>query len=215
MTDKLSIYNGALTVLGERKLGSLTEDRPPRHKLDDVWDNDFVNRVLKKGQWNFAARSVKLTASTTATSDFGYQFVFEKPAADFIRTMMVCYDEYFNQPITRYTDEAKVIFCDSEIIYLQYVSNDSQFGGDFSLWPEDFTEFAEHYMAYKVAPRLVGIDISDTKLEAKQKRRLLDAKSGDAMESPAKFAPVGGWTRSRGGFRSGSGDRGNRSRLIG
>ena len=196
MTDKLSIYNGALTVLGERKLATLTENREPRRKLDDCWENGFIDRVLKKGQWNFAARSVELTASPSVTPSFGYQFAFDKPTADFIRTMMVCYDEYFDQPITRYSDEGQWIFCDTEIIYLQYVSNDSQFGGDFSLWPEDFTEFAEHYMAYKVAPRLTGIDISDTKLEAKQKRRLLDAKSADAMESPAKFSPRGGWTQS-------------------
>lgn len=215
MTDKLSIYNGALTVVGERELANLTENREPRRELDKIWDNNFIDRVLQMGQWNFAARSVELTASPSVTPSFGYQFAFDKPTADFIRTMMVCYDQYFNQPITRYSDEGQWIFCDTEIIYLQYVSNDDQFGGDFSLWPVNFTEMVEHYMAYKVAPRLVGIDISDTDLEAKYKRRLLDAKSTDAMESPAKFSPRGGWTRSREGFRSGHRDRGNRSQLIG
>ena len=129
--------------------------------------------------------------------------------------MMVCYDEYFKNPITQYSDEGQWLFCDIEIIYFKYVSNDSQFGGDFSLWPPNFTEMVEHYLAYKVAPRLVGIDISERTLEAKWERALLKANSTDAMESPAKFAPKGGWARSRQGFRSGTSDRGNRSQLIG
>lgn len=215
MTDKLSIYNGALTILGERRLANLTEDREPRHELDDVWDNGMLDRCLQMGQWNFASRSVELTASPSVTPSFGHQFAFDKPPADFIRTMMLCHDEFFNRPVTRYNDEGQWIFADIEVIYLKYVSNDSQHGGDYSLWPANFTEFVEHYMAYKVAPRLVGIDLNERTLEAKFERALLKAKNTDAAEGPAKFAPKGGWSSSRQGFRSGTSDRGNRSRLIG
>lgn len=215
MTDKLSIYNGALNILGERKLADLDENREPKYQLDDVWDNDFIDRVLQMGQWNFAARSVQLEASPSITPSFGYQYAFDKPQPDFIRTMAVCYDEYFDRPITRYSDEGQWIFCDQELIYLKYVSNDDGFGSDFSLWPANFTEFAEHYLAYKVAPRLAGLDFKERTMEAKFERALLKAKSTDAMESPAKFPPKGGWADSRQGFRSGRSDRGNRSRLIG
>lgn len=213
MADKLSIYNGALTVLGERKLASLTENRSPRRKLDDIWDNDMIKRVLQMGQWNFAKRTAELEASTDVTPAFGYQFGFDKPE-DFIRTMMVCHDEYFNLPITAYSDEASWWFCDQELIYVAYVSNDDQWGSDLSLWPPNFSEMVEHYMAWKVAPRLAGLDVSDKKLGGMWKQWLTDAKATDAMESPAKFAPQGGWARSRGGSR-GRGDRGNRNRLIG
>jgi len=215
MTDQLSIYNGALTVVGERKLANLNENREPRFKLDDVWDNDIIQRVLHMGQWNFAARSVELAASPSVTPSFGYQFAFDKPPNDFIRTMQVCYDQYFNLPITRYSDEGKWIFTDTEVIYFQYVSSDLEFGSDFSLWPPNFTEMVEHYMAYKAGPRMIGLDVSERTLEAKWERTLLKAKSSDAMESPAKFPPKGGWARARQGFRAGNADRGNRSQLIG
>ncbi len=213
MTDKLSVYNGALTILGERKLASLTENRPPRHKLDDVWDNNMRERVLQHGQWSFAGRSVMLEASPSVTPAFGFQFAFDKPT-DFVRTMQVAHDEYFNLPITRYSDEASWIFTDDEQIYFQYVSKDVQWGFDFSLWPGNFTEYVEHYLAYKVAPRLVGLNINDKELGRDMKRMLLEAKATDAMEGPAKFAPKGGWARSRQGFRSGSEERGSRSQLI-
>jgi len=214
MPSKLSIYNGALTILGERKLASLTENRPNRHKLDTIWDNEFVDRLLQYGQWNFAGRTVQLEYSPSVTPSFGLQYAFDKPD-DFVRTMGVCHDEYFNLPITRYSDEASWIFADSEIIYLKYVSNDSQWGGDYSLWPPNFTEFAEHYMAYKAAPTIAGMNFNERELERKQKTLLMEAKATDAMESPTKFAPKGGWARSRQGFRSGQNDRGSRSKLIG
>ena len=214
MTDKLSIYNGSLTVLGERKLADLTENREPRRKLDAIWDNDMIDRVLQHGQWNFANRAVELTASTTTTPSFGYQFAFDKPT-DYIRLLGIASDEYFTNPLTQYSDEAAWWFTDIELLYVKYVSNDIQFGGDFSLWPENFTEYVEHYMAYKVAPRLTGLKFDAVELEKKMKRTLLEAKATDAMESPAKFPPRGGWAQSRQGFRSGVTDRGNRSQLIG
>lgn len=214
MPSKLSIYNGALSILGERKLASETENREPRYKLDDVWDNEFIDRVLQMGQWNFAKRTVELQASPSVTPAFGYQFAFDKPI-DFIRTMAVCHDEYFNLPITRYADEASWIFCDQETIYYAYVSNDVQWGADLSLWPPNFAEMAEHYMAHKAAARMAGLDVSDKKLLQQWKMWLAEAKATDAMESPAKFAPKGGWARSRQGFRKGTTDRGNRSQLIG
>jgi hypothetical protein len=214
MPSKLSIYNGALTIIGERRLASLSENREPRYKLDEIWDNEMVDRVLQMGQWKFAKRTVELTASPSVTPSFGYQFAFEQPS-DFKRTMAVAHDEYFNIPITRYSVEGSFWFCDQEQIYVAYVSNDAQFGGDMSLWPPNFTEMVEHYMAWKVAPRIAGIDISDKRLGRQWKAMLADAKATDAMESPAKFAPQGGWARSRKGFRGGNRERGNRSQLIG
>ncbi len=214
MPSQLSIYNGALAILGERKLGAVDENREPRYKLDDIWDNDFVDRILQMGQWNFAMRTVELQPSPDITPAFGYQYAFGKPD-DFIRTMLVTYDEYYNRPITRYSDQGNFIYCDTDPIYLGYVSNDDQFGGDLSMWPPNVAEMAEHYMAYKVAPRISGLDVSDKRLARDWKMWLAEAKAVDAMEDPAKFPPKGGWARSRQGFRGSDNDRGNRSQLIG
>ena len=85
MPSKLTIYNGALAVVGDRKLASLSENREPRFKLDDIWDNEIIDRVLQMGQWNFAKRTVALSASPSVSPSFGYQFAFDKPV-DFIRT---------------------------------------------------------------------------------------------------------------------------------
>ena len=212
--SKLSLYQGALLNLSIERLSAIDEDIEPRHAMDDVWDNQLRDRVLQKGQWNFATRSVKLESSTSTTPTFGYQYAFDK-ASDFIRTLAVCQDEYFDIPLTRYTDEASWWFADMDPIYVRYVSNDSSYGYDYSIWPPNFSEWVEHYMAYKAGGRLKGQFDTDA-LDKKQKAALLDARGTDAMESPALFPPLGSWSNSRVGWRSGGrADRGSRRRLIG
>ena len=212
--SKLSLYQGALLNLSIERLDTISEDIEPRHTMDDVWDNQLRDRVLQKGQWNFATRSVKLESSTSTTPTFGYQYAFDK-ASDFLRTVGVCQDEYFDIPLTRYVDEASWWFADMDPIYVRYVSNDSSYGYDYSIWPPNFSEWVEHYMAYKAGGRLKGQFDTDA-LYKKQKQALLEAKSTDAMESPALFPPLGSWSNSRVGWRSGGrADRGSRRRLIG
>ena len=155
MTDQLSVYNGALALGGERALANLSENREPRHKLDDIWSRDFKRRVLRQGSWNFAIKSVQPAIEATVTPAFGYRNAFEKPT-DFVRTAGVTTDEYFKNPLRDYTDESGFWFADLDEIYIRYVSDDEEYGGDMSLWTEDFTEFAEHYLWVKVAPRLRG-----------------------------------------------------------
>ena len=211
--SKLNLWNGALTVLGERKLTSLTEAREPRYKLDDIWDNDAVNRCLQHGQWNFATRSVKLESSSSTTPTFGYQFAFDKPS-DFIRTVGVTQDEYYDVPLTRYSDEAAWWFSDLDPIYVRYVSNDNEYGQDYAIWPFNFAEYVEHYLAYKLAPRLTGVTYGGDDGPEKALRKMLHkARSTDAMESPAKFPSKGSWASARQTFRGG--DRGSRRQLIG
>ena len=79
MTSKLTLFNGALRLLGERRLASLTEDRPARRYLDDAWDDGLVDDALEQGFWNFATRTVQMTASTSVEPEFGYRYAFQKP----------------------------------------------------------------------------------------------------------------------------------------
>ena len=80
MTDKLSLYNGALLECGERRLGSLTENTEPRHLLDQVWNEGAIRFMLNAGPWRFATRTVELTASTDVVSGWaagGYSKAYE------------------------------------------------------------------------------------------------------------------------------------------
>src|SRR5258708_823139 len=122
MTDKLSLYNGALTeFLGERKLANLTENREPRRVLDEIWDGGALRYCLEQGLWNFAMRTIQLTYSPSVEPDFGFRYAFDKPT-DWVRTAALCVDEFFRCPLLQYNDEAGFWFADIDTIYVRYIS---------------------------------------------------------------------------------------------
>lgn len=194
--DKLSLYNGALHIIGDRKLASLSENRESRRVLDDIWDRGAVRFCLEQGFWNFAMRTVAIEYSPSVEPPFGYRYAFDKPV-DWIRTAALCQDAYFNVPLTAYSDEAGFWFADLSPIFVQYVSDDLAYGGDFSLWTESFRRYVEQYLASRGCERLSQNASKQEKIDGDMKRILGNARSKDAMNSGARFMPRGTWTRSR------------------
>lgn len=215
MTDRLSIFNGALRECEERKLASLSENREPRRLLDDVWSagKGMVAFALAAKQWRFGRRSVELESDAGIEPAFGRSNAFAQPD-DYVRTCKLCSDERMETPLLDYEFEAGYWYADIDPLYLSYISTDTDYGGDLTLWPPAFVLWVETHMASLIAPRLVGVEKANrlVKLAA---MRLKDAASVDAMEDPTKFSPPGSLVLSRGGTRSVYRDRGPRSRLIG
>jgi len=198
MTDRLSIYNGALRSVGERRLANLTENYESRYLLDDVWDNDFLSTVLQMGQWDFAIRSTRLDYDPSITPEFGAQYAFARPD-DHVRTVGVSADEYFTPPLLDYTHEGGLWYAETESIYVRYVSNAVELGGDYSLWPPNFTRYVEHWIGLQILPSLTQAESTVDSQEKKVKQALKRARNTDAQENPAKFAPESSWARSRKG----------------
>jgi hypothetical protein len=116
-------------------------------------------------------------------------------------------------PLLQYQQEQRYWFADVSPIYVSYVSNDANYGGDIASWPQDFTRFVEAYMASQIIRRLSQDKNDWDTLYKLQKRRLTEAATGDAMESPTTFPPPGSWVMSRVGGTSVDG--GSRGSLIG
>lgn len=213
MATQLSLYNEALRLCGERKLASLTENREPRRLLDQVWDEGALEYCLEMGAWNFANRSLLLQEDPTFTTQFGYRYAFEKPS-DVVRLTAVCSDEYYNMPLTRYKEEGGYYFSDLDIIYIQYVSSDAEFGMDTSLYPRTYEKFVAAFMASEIIDRLTQNETLWDKVFKVMQKRLRTARSKDAMDEATKFMPTGRWVNARRGGWYGR-DRGNRGSLIG
>lgn len=219
MTDRLSLYNGALRECQERRLASLSENREPRRLLDDVWQagDGIVKYVLQRKQWRFARRTVEIAANPSMDPAFGYQYAFSFPE-DWERTCAVCQDEYLEAPLLRYHVEVgKYWYADIDPIYVSYVSSDADYGGDLSNWPPNFVLYVETHMASLIAGRLTGSKANRNDLIKLAKMRLKEAANTDAMEESTKFppSPQGTFVSARLGGRGSRLDRGSRSRLIG
>lgn len=195
MASKLSIYNGALRAIGERRLASLTEDRTSRRELDDAYD-DVVANCLEAGFWNFAMRTVELEASLDAAPEFGFNYAYEKPE-DWVRTYKVSASERFDPPLDEYHDENGYLFCDVEPLYLRYVSNGVDAGLNIALWPRSFVTFVELSLAQAVALNVSASGTTKEDVERRLKRAKSDAVGKDAMNQAVEFPPTGTWVRSR------------------
>jgi hypothetical protein len=200
MTSQLDLYNAALRNIGQRKLADLTEDVELRYLLDDVWDDDFVDQVLEQGLWNFATRTVELTYEPSIEPSFGYRRAFSKPA-DWLRTSALSSNGHFDPPLNAYVDETGYWFCEMDTIYVRYISNDDQFGGDLSAWPRSFTMYAACHMAVLMAPHPTRSQEMLARLEKQAEKLLIKAKTLDAANEGAKFFPTGSWTNARRGGR--------------
>lgn len=195
-TSKLTLYNGALRLLGERKLASLTETRPALNYLNDAWDDGIVDGALEQGFWNFATRSIQAAASTTVTPEFGYRYAVEKPD-DYIRTAAVCVDEFFNTPLIEYEDEANYWLSNYETFYIKYISNAAQYGNDMANWPQSFQKMVQAMLADEVKELITGNDGKYERIKKALKDARIDARSKDAMNQPMKFAARGSWVTAR------------------
>lgn len=211
---RLSIYNDALLLAGERALTSLTENVESRRLLDQVWNQNGVDHCLEEGQWHFAMRTIQLDYDPSIEPDFGYHRAFDKPS-DWLLTSGLCSDEFFRVPLLRYTDEAGYWYSDLDTIYVRYVSNDASYGADLSKWPRSFAEFVSAHFATKIVLKVSNDEQRVAQVMKIRERMKKDAKNRAAMALPTSFAAQGNWTKARirGASRSdGGGSSGN---LIG
>jgi hypothetical protein len=196
MADKLGIYNGALRLLGERKLASLTEDRPARYYLDDAWDDGLIQRCLEEGYWNFATRTILATPETGIEPEFGYRKAYQKPT-DYVKLKAISTDEYFRTTLHQYSDESEYWFCDYDPLYIQYISNDVDYGFNPGKWTQSFEDFVKPVLADEVKELITGSDGKYDRIKKALKDAKTSARSKDAMNRPPKFGQTGSWVSAR------------------
>ncbi len=221
MPNRLSVYNGALDKIGERPLDTLSQNVEARRALDRAWNDNAVKYCLEQGQWIFAMRVSKFTYDANATALFGFTRAFQKPE-DWIATSAVCQDEDFSTPLTFYEDSDGWWFSYLDHLYIKYVSNDTDYGQNLSLWPESFTQYVETYLADKVCLRLTSNASAKALLQDPNNQNKgylpqarLTALNKDAMAKPTSFPARGRWARARLVNGGGTNDQGNRGQLIG
>lgn len=194
-TTRLRLFNNALLHLGERRLVTDSDNVESRRALDDAY-TDGLDYCLGQGYWNFAMRSVVIEPSLTIIPTFGYTAAFEKPS-DWLRTYLVANNDIFNPPLLQYADEGDCWYANLEAFYVQFISNDTDWGGDFSKWSPFFAEYVAVHLARKTCKRITGSSEGVKELFALERAARIDARAKDALNEPPKFPPRGTWVTSR------------------
>lgn len=205
-TSKLSLYNGALLILKEAKLDTLTDHVKARFLLDQEYDK-CVQSMLEEGDWNFASRTIALEADVEIEPAFGFTYAFEKPL-DHVRLVSISANATGWPQLDRYREETldgtPYFVADCNPLYISYVSNDNNWGLDLSLWPQSFVLAVEHDLAKRVAPGVTSWDARQLKvLETDAMNALRSARAKDARSQAPQRPPPGRLVTSRMGRRGG------------
>jgi hypothetical protein len=209
--SKYSLYNGALRRCGERKLETVTDEVPARYYLDAIWDEDPIQLMLELYFWKFARRVMEWNYNASYAPAFGRRYVFDQPD-DYVRMVQISADENFSAPLRAYEVSNGFWHIDFETIYICYVSNDQNYGYDYSKWPKLFEQLVASYMAKELSIAINKSATDITELKAAHAAYLKQAKNLDAMEDPTRFPPGGSWVRSR---RGGGGEGSSRGPVFG
>lgn len=201
-TTQLAVYRAALLHLGERRIASLTENVPARHALDDAWV-DTPGHCLENGIWNFAIRSVAIDSDPSVDPGFGYAYAFAKPN-DWVRTAQVSASDTFSPPMMgrEFVDEAEYWYSDTDPIYVKFVSNGVNYGGDLSRWTQLYADYVAIRLARIAGPRVTASEARLERLDKLERAALSSARNKDAMNEGVGFPPMGSWASARLGGRS-------------
>ena len=173
-TTQLSLYNGALLLLGQRRLSSLTEDRESRHRLDGAYTRDAIRYCLELVKPNWASKTLTLSTPATATT-----FDHSHSLPDEYVTMVGAFsDAKLDQEITRYIIEGRELLADYSTVYLRYTSD----AYELSDWDASFARVMEAYLAVETATRLSSDEYE--KLQAKFMERVQSAQALEAAKVP-------------------------------
>jgi len=148
--DKLSLYNNALLLIGQRRLQSLTEDREPRHLLDGAYDLGAIEYCLEVVKPVFSRKTAKLTSSTAnPVHDLGNDFTLP---SDYNTIVGVYSDALLDQEISRYIIEGNTLTCDFTTIYVRYISDDHV--ASFANWSNSFARVVSAYLGREISIKL-------------------------------------------------------------
>ncbi len=209
-TSKLALYNGALTVLGERNIADLTEDVEPRRALDNIYD-DCIAECLEASAWVWSLRSIVMDYDTNITPDFGFTFAYAQPS-DLVRIYMLSDNENFGIPLVDYYDEAGYWYAWVTPLYARYVSNDAAYGGDVSRFTPSYAAYVKHALARWICRRITSSEEKFKSIFQLEEKFKKEAIARDGIREPVAFPPYGTWVSSR--VRR-VGDRTPTARLIG
>ena len=184
--NEVDICNLALNFLGKGIIKSLSENTELARTCKLHYDR-YRRILLKDYSWEFAERTMKLEPVEDFDDNVkGWDYVYRYP--DDCLQVLKIYDgddhrkddkreKFFVQTVD-YRLGTKVICCNLESAYMDYVSNEE----DCNYFSEEFVEALAHYLAYGMAQALTGSEAkAQTELQYMQ-NALYQAKLRTARE---------------------------------
>jgi hypothetical protein len=185
--SETSIANGALVLLGERRINSLDDPNSKTAKiLKDRFD-EVRDELLRQHPWNFATKRVALPANVTAPI-WGFDHAYSLPE-DCLRVL-----ELSNPGLSPYRIEGRTIVTDIDApINLEYTSRVT----DATQMDVMFRQVLSAALAADVAEAITGTTTKVDQLEGIKRARLRSARTPDGQEPSPRRIESSEWLDAR------------------
>jgi len=199
MADKLAVWKQALVHLGSATITTLADAVPAVNVFNTAWPG-VVEGAFSDGDWNFAKKTIEMSASVLGTASPGYSFVYDYPD-DYQRTIAVAPSSRFDAPFNSYIDEGGYLHSNVSPLFLRFISSTNASDANVTRWPVSFWRYVAVSLAFETSERITQSSGLRDRLEKRLAVTLSKAKSVDAMNEQGKAISDGSWLRSRGSDR--------------
>lgn len=198
MPSVTDLVNAALRLVAGNRITSLTQGNKNANVASDLYEV-VRDDLLRCHNWNFATKRAALARSSTAPG-FEFDYGYAVPD-DWMRTVSV-HDNDGGIGTIVYREEnvagQRCILASTEQVYLRYVAKVT----DPNMMPADFRTALVYSLARDLSQPVANSGSAVDRMDARAERKIMAAKSSDAMGSSPERRPVGSWVASRqGGWR--------------
>lgn len=186
MSSETSVANGALTLLGERRISSIDENSKTAKLLKERYD-EVRDELLRAHPWGFATKRASIAKDTTAPT-FGFTNAYTLPT-DFLRLI-----EVNNQADWIYRVEGGKVVTDLdsplEIVYTAQITNTD-------IMDVMFRQTLSAALAADLAEAFTGTEGKVDQINEIFKQRLRAARTPDGQEHSPSEMEASEWDDAR------------------
>ena len=193
MPTKLSVFNGALRLLGETRMIDADEDNKKGRELRQAWD-DVVRGIFESYPWNCASERVALERLSD-TPAHTYDYYYAKPD-DWLRTIALTRSSNEQDKLRLYVDEAggeaqpKGRLATSEsTVFMRYISED--YLARIGNWPQNLADYVSAKLAYEACQAITGNNSKMDMLYREMSKRRHEATNWDTLQNPPQQLQTG------------------------
>lgn len=180
----ISICNGALRLLGARRISAFTENTPESRVCAELYEK-IRDDLLYSHPWNFASARVSLAALTSSPA-FKYAYQFQLPN-DCLRVLGTeCETD-------EYEVEGRYLVTDNSTMSVLYIKRIT----DPGLFSPGFVATFEARLAMEMAYDLTKSTSLKDAMTKEYKDKLANARSFDAQEGSPRRVYADSWINSR------------------
>lgn len=187
-TSKVSIANGALQRLGEKRIESLTQDHPSARSMNAAFERTVRAEIRRYG-WNFAIKRQSVAADATDETILSTWNRYSLPN-DYIRLLR---DDESGMTVDWKIEGIFILSADAAPLQFRYLA----YIEDPAYYDSLFVEVLECKLAMVCCKEITGSHSNAAGVKLDYEDAIAQARKANAFEKEAQEFPEDSWLAAR------------------